>query len=70
MLFLDKHLLCFALGGCFPSQTCNFLLVDDSTYRVFMFSKGTYILDLLRIFFCFDDEERKQRTSSPMVKSV
>lgn len=46
------------------------MLVDDSTQSVFMFSKGTYILDFLQILFCFGDGGRKQRTSIPMGKSV
>lgn len=37
------------------------MLVDDSTYSVFVFSKGTYILHLLQIFFFFGGGGRKQR---------
>jgi len=46
------------------------ILVEDSTYSVFTFSKGIPILGFLQTFFCFDGGGRKQRTSSPVVKSV
>lgn len=46
------------------------ILVDDSTYSVFTFSKGIPILGFLQIFFSFDGGGRKQRTSSPVAKSV
>lgn len=61
MLFLDKHLLCFALDAFFPLRHVISILVDDSTYSVFIFSKATYILDFLQIFLCFGDwgEEEK-----------